>query len=255
MKGTDLKTRPSIPGSTAVQQTVPVDKAGNGSVTAQNVALREPDSTRTPLGEQANIGATSRQVHGQLQVRSGRSGRAHQGTRSKKLKEERLDDLGRLERVSFGPLAERLRGVLATVQASIGDIAGRDPKDVHAAIDSAFEPSRASFSTAIQQAIRGPRSSLTKSGIDAMRASGADTLMMHVLIEGKLTMPMVHAEMQRLTQGLRDGRLSVADIKKGLVTADGLLQRFRLAGVEVQHEYKGNGPRDLLLSFASSLHR
>lgn len=252
MKSTTLKNQSPIPGSNAIDHVANIGSDAAAKVEAQT--LRAPDSTRAPLGEQQNLQATQRRS-GQLQVRAGSSTRAHQGTRSKKLKEERIDQLGRLEAVSFGPLAQRLEGVVADLREKVGALEGREAADVHTAVDAALEPHRAPFSTAIQQAIRGPRSALTKRGIDAMRASGADTLMFHVLLSGKLSMRMVHAEMGRLTRGLRGGDLSVTDIKKGLVTADGLLQRFRLAGVSVEHGYAGNGPRDLLLSFASSLHR
>lgn len=251
MKSTDLNTRV---GPNTTQALVP----SSGVVKSQTPAavqpnLQPPDVARSPLGESVNLQSSRRQVQGQVALRSG--SRPHQGTRTKKLKTEKLDQLTRLEATSFTALAQTLGEVLGAVRSAVGDTQGIDPSAVHRAIDGALARHRPALSTAIQQAVRGPRSALTKSGIDAMRASGADTLMFHVLLQGHLSMGVVRAEMTRMHEGIKDGGLSVADIKKGLVTADGLLQRFTLAGVDVQHSYKNNGPRDLLLSFASSLHR
>ncbi len=251
MKSTDLNSRLGPNASQAVTPANSTDARVQTPTTTPS--LKAPDVGRTPLGESVNVHSTQRQVAGQVALRTGV--RTHQGTRTKKLKTDKIDQLTRLESASFGPLAEKLGQVLADVKSRVGATEGVEPAAVHRAIDGALAPHRADFSTAIQQAVRGPRSALTKSGIDAMRASGADTLMFHVLIQGQLNMGVVRAEMSRMHEGIKSGQLSVADIKKGLVTADGLLQRFALAGVDVQHSHKNNGPRDLLLSFASSLHR
>ncbi len=238
----------------ALQSLQKVDGATPASVesTPKMVA---PDVLRTPLPEAVNVGAAQRQGRGQLAVRGHGTHRPHPGTRTKKLKTDKIAQLTRLEETSFGPVTEHLKQVLGALRSQVGETSGRDATELHAAIDQGLQGHRAAFSGTIQQAVRGPRSTLTKAGIDAMRASGADTLMFQVLVKGQLDMGTVRSEMTRMHEGIKNGELSVADTKKGLVTADGLLQRFALAGVDVQHSFKNNGPRDLLLSFASSLHR
>lgn len=254
MKSTDVKTSPAATGSRPLGSAGSVGKVGDGPDAKKSAPapLRMPETTRAPLGERPSLEGTARRVHGQVQVRQER---AHQGTRSKKLKEERLDALDEREMASFRTLSATLTGMLDDVRRQVGSLSDRAPADVHGAVDRALSSHREDFTAKARQAIRGKRSMLKRSGLDAMQASGADTLMVHVLLQGKLSMSMVRAEMARLTEGIRGGALSVADVKKGLVTADGLLQRFRLAGVPVDYSHVGNGPRDLLLSFASSLHR
>lgn len=231
-----------------------VQKAEGASTPAPQTAaaLVHPDVLRAPVADAVNVKTTQRQGRGQLAVRGHRT---HPGTRTKKLKTNKVDQLTTLEAASLGPVTEHLKQVLDAVRSQVGPVPGRDATQLHKAIDQALKGHRAAFSSTIQQAVRGPRSTLTKAGIDAMRASGADTLMFQVLLHGRLSMGTVRSEMTRMHDGIKSGDLSLVDTKNGLVTADGLLQRFALAGVDVDHSYKNNGPRDLLLSFASSLHR
>ena len=255
MKSTDVRFTPAIPTSQAGQVSAldqpPVAPRPAGQ------PLRAPQTTRQPLPDQANLQTTAREASSQLALRTSESRSRRQGTRQKKLKTEQIRDLGRLERPAFAQLVAHVSDILGRAQGAAGAEAQAELSRgaQWAQLDAGLAPLREELATAIQQAVRGPRSQLTKSGVDAMRASGTDTLMLQILSRGKLSMSIVRSEMTRLSQGLRDDSLSAADVKKGLVTADGLLQRLALAGAPLEYGFQNNGPRDLLLSFAASLHR
>ncbi|MCA9549222.1 MAG: hypothetical protein KC933_04255 [Myxococcales bacterium] len=251
MKTSDVR-RPVVTPSTQAGQVGPV--AGpEGGAPAHAQTLQAPPTTRHPLADQPNLRGTTKGPSSQVAVLA--DNKRRQGTRQKKLKTDAIKELGRLERPAFARLVGQIGSLLDQAKSAAGLAEGMGQDEIWARLDQAMEHHREELATSIQQAVRGPRSQLTKSGVDAMRASGTDTLMMQILARGKLSMSIVRAEMTRLSKGLREGNLEAADIKKGLVTADGLLQRLALAGAPLEYGYKDNGPRDLLLSFAASLHR
>jgi hypothetical protein len=252
MKTTDARLPTGIPATQAGQ--VSALEGGSAPVRSAAPSLQAPPTTRQPLADQANLRSTARGASSQLALRAEAQGR-RQGTRQKRLKTDQVKELGRLERPAFEQLVAQVGGILGQVKSGAGLQEGMAQDTVWARLDEGLGAHREALAAAIQHAVRGPRSQLTKSGVDAMRASGTDTLMLQILARGKLSMSIVRAEMTRLSVGLRDNRLEAADIKKGLVTADGLLQRLALAGAPLEYGFANNGPRDLLLSFAASLHR
>ncbi len=94
--------------------------------------------------------------------------------------------------------------------------------------------------------------------VAALHKSGLEPLLFAGLEKGRITERMASSELERLGDALKNRTLSAEDIKLGLVALDDIAQLFAGAlGKDggFRYDHTLNRPRDLMITFARSLHR
>jgi hypothetical protein len=244
------ESRPAsgAPSSTRAGGAQALGEVRSSSVSAP-VSLVVPGRPRAPVGEGLPASA-ARPASSQVAVRVEQSEARARGKRQKFLKTETVAALGPAEGAAFRALAQRLGPEAQALRGAASEALALGLSGLAEAV--------AAEAPALLREARRPRPEalareLTRAGLHLFLAER--------LVEGRLTLRSVGAEIERLRGELEARRIAPEEAKNAILAFDALAQRLAVAGSAggepLQFSY---GPahdraRDLLIAFARALHR
>lgn len=94
--------------------------------------------------------------------------------------------------------------------------------------------------------------------VEALRRSGLHVLLLETMLRGALSEALVKQHLTRMQDAIRARLTPVQDLKNGILAFDEICQQLALViGKDAPFHYPldGNRARDLLITYARSLHR
>jgi hypothetical protein len=256
MKATDGSVRvpaPALAKAPPVQADAP--KASLSSPLALGVV---------PIPLQRPPGAPLAPMHGEPRANGGRSalvdtqalqtegGRAHKGVRTGDLNRRMADpealreaSRSRSHRAAFNTLLELGSGELLS-QAEASPTA------------EALRLANEAVTAGLLEALRAAELPKPEHTVAVLKKAGLDVLLTRTLGKGRLTHGMVNAQIDSMRGQLAGRKLSATELRDGILAFDELALRLGfIAGRQGKFEYPAtqNRGRDLLITFARSLHR